>query len=818
MDKRITNELREALMVENGRERKRRADAEAIRKGREAEVGPYRALVGSALTSSYPVIAEMLKPLSGRGSVSKGVAALVDTKLDPKVIGAVALQSMIAGASTSRSMQSVVENIGKHIEDETRLQWLKSVAPRLYAHIEKESARKGTVDYAHRRAVLCGAMERLDEAEVWIRWNHNTQVQVGYVLADIYVNLGVFQKVVQPTGKRSKKNALVLTDAAIQELATLTERMAEFVKPEFRPMTDVPVPWTTPTDGGYKQIAVPLMKRQKGADVRRLEATEMPKVYQALNAVQSTAWAVNTDVMVVAQELMREGRQMEGLPVLAAATQPVRPAELPTREVPVAQFTPEQKELLTQYKFQVRCWHDDEARRKSHAMQSITALQVAHEHSDFEAIYFPHHLDFRGRIYPIPTGLNPQAGDLGKGLLTFAEGKPLGVNGAYWLAVHGANTNGVKGTLNERADWVIENSDDICAMAADPLTNLTWTFADGGSAPFQFLAFCFEWAAYIESGESPDFESSLPIAVDGTCNGLQHFSGMLRDPIGAKATNLTRDGELSDIYSMVADRAVEIATERLKGGPNEREMAGKWLAFGIKRSTVKRGVMTTPYGVSQAGMADSINNDTLVPNQEFDWGTQRKGAALWMAAVIIEAIGDTVASANEAMTFLKGLAKVANTDKRGISWVTPAGLPVTQLIHRTKSSVIPTLLLGRVQLRFSHELDKIDTGKQSKGISPNFVHSLDAAHLMLTVCRFEDTYGPSSWAMIHDSYATHAGQTDELGKAIRESFVAMYADHCPLTALRDSVTGGIITEDTPEVPEKGDFDLTEVLGADYFFA
>lgn len=51
------------------------------------------------------------------------------------------------------------------------------------------------------------------------------------------------------------------------------------------------------------------------------------------------------------------------------------------------------------------------------------------------AIYFPHNIDFRGRAYPMHPHLNHLGNDLCRGLLEFAEGKPLGPDGLDWLYV-----------------------------------------------------------------------------------------------------------------------------------------------------------------------------------------------------------------------------------------------------------------------------------------------------------------------------------------------------------------------------------------------
>ena len=52
-----------------------------------------------------------------------------------------------------------------------------------------------------------------------------------------------------------------------------------------------------------------------------------------------------------------------------------------------------------------------------------------------EAFYYPHNLDFRGRAYPMHPSLNHLGADLSRGLLQFADAKPLGPRGLRWLEI-----------------------------------------------------------------------------------------------------------------------------------------------------------------------------------------------------------------------------------------------------------------------------------------------------------------------------------------------------------------------------------------------
>ena len=72
-------------------------------------------------------------------------------------------------------------------------------------------------------------------------------------------------------------------------------------------------------------------------------------------------------------------------------------------------------------------------------------------------------------------------------------------------------------------------------------------------------------------------------ALDGTCNGLQHYSAMLRDPVGGAAVNLRPSDTPADIYQTVADWVTDaLQREAREGGedPKHQLMAGTFLQLG----------------------------------------------------------------------------------------------------------------------------------------------------------------------------------------------------------------------------------------------
>lgn len=211
-------------------------------------------------------------------------------------------------------------------------------------------------------------------------------------------------------------------------------------------------------------------------------------------------------------------------------------------------------------------------------------MQVATKFVEYDALHFVYFCDFRGRKYAMTTGVSPQGSDLQKALLHFAEGKPLHTQGAKdWFHITGANRYGYdKVDLQGRIDWVQEHREDILAAARDPVANGWWL---KGSKPLQFLAWCFEYAEWQVLGDS--FLSHLSAGMDGSCNGLQNFSAMLRDEVGGKATNLVPMPKPQDIYGRVGEVTTTLL---LEVPPDPLEFSNRWLAHGINRSIVKRSV------------------------------------------------------------------------------------------------------------------------------------------------------------------------------------------------------------------------------------
>lgn len=337
--------------------------------------------------------------------------------------------------------------------------------------------------------------------------------------------------------------------------------------------------------------------------------------------------------------------------------------------------------------------------------------------------------------------------------------------------------------------------------------------------PWQFLAGAMELVAAVESGDYENYLSHLPVTVDGTCNGLQHFSAMLLDQDGADSVNLSPSEIPSDIYQIVADKV------KAKFAAMDDPRAKQWLAWGFDRKATKRAVMILPYSGTQHAATEYIREYVKERMEAENPGAQFEDefrATAFFAKHVWVTIGETIQSAGTVMKWLKEIAKAVTKAKQPIRWTTPLGFPVEQ-DKREEDQFRLDLSLGKgIRYRpiLSKESERFDRKAQAQGISPNFVHSLDAVCLMLTINRALDE-GITSFAMVHDSYGVHACDMDKLYVGLRQAFVDIYQGDVMGDFVRQATEG--LPEEVRNAliaakPPKGTFVLESVKESRYFFA
>ena len=404
-------------------------------------------------------------------------------------------------------------------------------------------------------------------------------------------------------------------------------------------------------------------------------------------------------------------------------------------------------------------------------------------------------------------------------MLSFSKGKAITKEnrGDFWLAVHGANMYGNdKISLTDRVQWVKDNEDWIIKCVDDPFTNRQW---EDASNAFQFLAWAEEWKRFKAEGDG--FVSNIVVNVDGSCNGLQIYSLMLRDKKAGELVNLLPSDKPKDIYQLVANSVIEKLKEHAKVG---RPYAQQWLDYGVKRSTTKRSIMTICYGSTRYSCTDFVVEDLTKRKDKGEmhpFTDDMFKPASYLASIIWDSIGDNLKSARVGMKFLQDIARVVSKLQLPIHWVTPVGFPVYQSYPEMKSKRVKAMLMGEViKPRINVEDDKTDRLRMSNGVAPNLVHSVDSAAMIETVNIALDN-GIENFCNVHDSFGTTAADVEVLNKSLREAFIQMFTDNDILANFRDDVLKQLPEEyktKLPEVPQKGDLDINELRKSEFFFA
>ena len=243
--------------------------------------------------------------------------------------------------------------------------------------------------------------------------------------------------------------------------------------------------------------------------------------------------------------------------------------------------------------------------------------------------------------------------------------------------------------------------------------------------------------------------------------------------------------------------------------------AQKVLSLGITRKTTKRSVMTLPYGLTKHSSGQYIGDwlfDTH-PEAFANW-TDRNRAKNVLNDAVWDGIGEVVKSAREGMDWLQGVARAVGAEDMPLVWTSASGFKVYQEDNRSKTRRVRSTFSGsRLQMDIREWTDKIDVSKLKNGSAPNYVHSQDAAHLVLTT---NECAPDMDFQMIHDDFGSHACDIPELHRAIRVSFYRMYHDIDRLDIFRREVEGYIDGE-LQAPPALGCMDIAQVLTSQYFF-
>ena len=609
------------------------------------------------------------------------------------------------------------------------------------------------------------------------------------------------------TGKRWIERVVVsFSDDILKELHKRHQDVIATAAMLYRPMIVPPVPHTIDASGGnlLSFVRKPVVQKFKDImwdeTVKQKGSTPSQTVVDGLNALMHTEWAINERVLQVMENLFKNNTQL---------------CNLPAYDFSAFEFGEEYPESGTKEEQAKWCARKEEAwsgwyKGQTSRGRMLVRLAVAKGLVKYKFFYHIFTCDFRGRANAACDLLSPQSGDLDRGLILFAEPRKQTSIGKYWLKVHVANLfDQDKIPFDDRVKWVDENMAMFHHINEDPYTNREWVSNKKKKNPsFQRLAAVFDLCR-------TDGLTQVPVQMDGSCNGVQHWAALTRDPYLAKKVNLIQTEKPQDLYQFVAD----LMTEKMAEVHDEDSDRGKWAKrflehWGgeIDRSVVKRAVMTDPYGVTFYGIRRYCKTEG-----HLDWVAKEEsaGAVMELALFIDAALKGTLVEANKGKAWLKQIADMSSETGKNVEWTTPCGFKVVHQYYEILSRRSVAKLFDMKELYFgAPDKETIDGNSVNLAIAPNYVHSLDASHMWSTVKRMLDA-GITNYSMIHDSYGCPAPDVNMMRAYTNEEFHAMHLDN-QLSKMKEEVEQ-ILKIELPPVPETGSYNINNVLEAEYFF-
>ena len=472
-------------------------------------------------------------------------------------------------------------------------------------------------------------------------------------------------------------------------------------------------------------------------------------------------------------------------------------------------------------------------KRRSKIMDRQTTIGKAMDLSKEEEFYNLIDADYRGRIYYMESYINYQGDDLAKGLLEFGYAQPITDRGLWWLLLHAAccyNADVIdsvseevdgqeeiisvdKLSLQERVDWSLDNIDLLDRVATNKL------IVEEADKPVMFLAVCLDIhkaRKALLNGET--HYSYLPLPVDGSSNAAQHAAAINKDIDTAKQVGMVQSSRPVDLYMNVGKEMVKLAPRFF----NEREMTPAEIRKNLaKRSTMSRTYSAGRKSISKGMYADCHKNEA----------TEKHGIlptdCFMLAQVAIDAI-DSICPANGKLrSYLQSLVNheigewdkeeqkiVSGNGSKNITWSTPSGFPVESNLF-IQYSIGHQVSVGGKRINCAGKWDTAipNKKKHASAIAANYVHSMDSAHMLSVASAIEG----NCFGAVHDSFAVHASDVDDLIGVIKDQFIEIYDCDNYYEVIKESILSSDEGFNEP-LPTVGDYEMKEELhSCDFFF-
>ena len=425
-----------------------------------------------------------------------------------------------------------------------------------------------------------------------------------------------------------------------------------------------------------------------------------------------------------------------------------------------------------------------------------------------------------------------------------------------------------KMTLEDRIRWTNVHMDILLEAGRDNL------FIDGAEKAVSVLACCIEWYDYQQAQlDNRMHMTRLPIPIDGSNNGWQHLGAISKDPKTGDLVGLIPREIQQDFYVQTAKKLNDLTTheerkeiltsmpmKHIRKGISKRGSMTRAYSAGASKIAenmwfdCKAEDFHEKYGLTEdhckgfaKDLITAINQvcpgplDTMSYFQalaKFEIGEHQKFGPDGKAAgpeynklrkeikdlyflkdkteEDIQKINDI---ALELQTYESRL--VYGNGKDRIRWTTPSKFPVEYVNFVTRDekchgtiSGFKTAAGGSKTIKHVAQVPTKmpDTRGFMCGISPNFVHSLDASHMALVIDDWNNEFGA-----VHDSFSTHACDVESLLALTKDKFIDMYN----VDNFYDYIENELVTDKTyldVTQPNRGSLNVEDIYQSDYFFA
>jgi DNA-directed RNA polymerase len=241
--------------------------------------------------------------------------------------------------------------------------------------------------------------------------------------------------------------------------------------------------------------------------------------------------------------------------------------------------------------------------------------------------------------------------------------------------------------------------------------------------------------------------------------------------------------------------------------------------------------MTTVYNVTFYGAKLQIQRQLeTLPDLPKEKIVEASG---YIADKTFASIKQLFKSARSIQDWLSESAYLASrVNNAAVTWRTPLGLTVVQPYF---ACYLPDKHNER---RAKPNQNLPNYVKQRNAFPPNYIHSLDSCHMMLTSLYCEKAN--VTFVSVHDCFWTHACTVDTMNRICREQFVALHSlpllqglseefmksygfseERIEAAAAANPSLKNLMIEynrKLQNVPAKGEFNLNDVLQSVYFFS